>query len=117
MLGSIFAGLTTPTEASGVGALGGATLLALGYRKLTFRKLVNVLKATFNTTAYIFAIFLGATVFSYVLRELGGDQLIEDMIHGAGFGPPTGTVFIILAIVFLLGFVLDWIEITLIVLP
>ena len=115
VLGSIFAGLTTPTEASGVGALG-ATLLALGYRKLTFRKLVNVLKATFNTTAYIFAIFLGATVFSYVLRELGGDQLIEDIIHGAGFGP-TGTVFIILGIVFLLGFVLDWIEITLIVLP
>ncbi|WP_366146205.1 TRAP transporter large permease subunit [Aliiroseovarius sp.] len=115
VLGSIFAGLTTPTEASGIGALG-ATLLALGYRKLTFRKLVNVLKATFNTTAYIFAIFLGATVFSYVLRELGGDQLIEDMIHGAGLGP-TGTVFIILAIVFLLGFVLDWIEITLIVLP
>ncbi|UWP98188.1 TRAP transporter large permease subunit [Aliiroseovarius crassostreae] len=115
VLGSIFAGLTTPTEASGVGALG-ATLLALGYRKLTLRKLVNVLKATFNTTAYIFAIFLGATVFSYVLRELGGDALIEDMIHGAGLGA-NGTVFMILFIVFLLGFVLDWIEITLIVLP
>ncbi|KIC23633.1 MULTISPECIES: TRAP transporter large permease subunit [unclassified Leisingera] len=115
VLGSIFAGLTTPTEASGVGALG-ATLLALGYRKLTLAKLVNVLKATFNTTAYIFAIFLGATVFSYVLRELGGDALIEEMIQGTGFGPE-GTVFMILFIVFLLGFVLDWIEITLIVLP
>ncbi|MEX0302146.1 MAG: TRAP transporter large permease subunit [Leisingera sp.] len=115
VLGSIFAGLTTPTEASGVGALG-ATLLALGYRKLTIAKLVNVLKATFNTTAYIFAIFLGATVFSYVLRELGGDALIEDMILGTGLGPE-GTVFMILFIVFLLGFVLDWIEITLIVLP
>ncbi|KIC38193.1 C4-dicarboxylate ABC transporter [Ruegeria sp. ANG-R] len=115
VLGSIFAGLTTPTEASGVGALG-ATLLALGYRKLTLAKLVNVLKATFNTTAYIFAIFLGATVFSYVLRELGGDALIEEMIQGTGFGP-NGTVFMILFIVFLLGFVLDWIEITLIVLP
>ena len=115
VLGSIFAGLTTPTEASGIGALG-ATLLALGYRKLTFQKLINVLKSTFNTTAYIFAIFLGATAFSYVLRELGGDQLIEEMILSTGFGS-TGTIFTILFIVFLLGFVLDWIEITLIVLP
>ncbi len=115
VLGSIFAGLTTPTEASGVGALG-ATLLALGYRKLSFSKLVNVLKSTFNTTAYIFAIFLGATVFSYVLRELGGDELIEHMIQSTGLGP-NGTVIAILLLVFLLGFVLDWIEITLIVLP
>ncbi|MCZ4272521.1 TRAP transporter large permease subunit [Maritalea porphyrae] len=115
VLGSIFAGIATPTEASGVGALG-ATLLAVGYRKLTLKKLVNVLKSTFNTTAYIFAIFLGATVFSYVLRELGGDALIEDMIGSTGFGPH-GTILMILFIVFLLGFVLDWIEITLIVLP
>ncbi|MCT4656037.1 MAG: TRAP transporter large permease subunit [Cohaesibacter sp.] len=115
VLGSIFVGLTTPTEASGVGAIG-ATLLALGYRKLTLKKLISVLKSTFNTTAYIFAIFLGATVFSYVLRELGGDALIEEMITGTGLGPH-GTVLIILFIVFLLGFVLDWIEITLIVLP
>ena len=115
VLGSIFAGVATPTEASGVGALG-ATLLALGYRKLTLKKLINVLKSTFNTTAYIFAIFLGATVFSYVLRELGGDALIEDMIGATGFGPH-GTILMILFIVFLLGFVLDWIEITLIILP
>lgn len=115
VLGSIFLGITTPTEASGVGALG-ATLLAIGYRKLTFRKLVNVMVSTFNTTAYIFAIFLGATVFSYVLRELGGDELIEHMIGATGFGP-NGTILFILLIVFLLGFVLDWIEITLIVLP
>lgn len=115
VLGSIFMGITTPTEASGVGALG-ATLLALGYRKLTFAKLKAVLISTFNTTAYIFAIFLGATVFSYVLRELGGDELIESVVAGTGFGP-NGTIFFILFLVFLLGFVLDWIEITLIVLP
>jgi len=115
VLSSIFAGLTTPTEASGVGAFG-ATLLALGYRKLTLRKLIEVCKSTFNTTAYIFAIFLGATVFSYVLRELGGDRLIEHTILGTGLGP-TGTIIFILLIVFALGFVLDWIEITLIVLP
>ena len=72
--------------------------------------------STFNTTAYIFAIFLGATIFSYVLRELGGDEFIEGMVASTGFGA-TGTVFFILFIVFLLGFVLDWIEITLIVLP
>lgn len=115
VLGSIFAGITTPTEASGIGALG-ATLLAIGYRKLTFTRLKNVLTSTFNTTAYIFAIFIGATVFSYVLRELGGDELIESVIGSTGFGA-TGTVLFILFIVFLLGFVLDWIEITLIVLP
>ena len=115
VLGSIFAGITTPTEASGIGAIG-ATLLAIAYRKLTFAKTWNVLKATFNTTAYIFAIFLGATVFSFVLRELGGDELIERMVGATGFGPH-GTVLFILGIVFLLGFVLDWIEITLIVLP
>ena len=115
VLGSIFAGLATPTEASGIGALG-AMLLALGYRKLNMQKLWNVLVASFNTTAYIFAIFLGATVFSYVLRELGGDELIEHMVQSTGLGA-NGTVIFILLIVFLLGFVLDWIEITLIVLP
>jgi len=115
VLGSIFAGITTPTEASGVGAIG-ATLLAIAYRKLTLGKLVAVCQSAFNTTAYIFAIFLGATCFSYVLRELGGDALIENMIHAAGFDA-SGTILFILLIVFLLGFVLDWIEITLIVLP
>lgn len=115
VLGSIFAGLATPTEASGVGAIG-ATILAVVYRKLNLKKLTTVCISTFNTTAYIFAIFVGATVFSYVLRELGGDELIESMVSSTGFGPQ-GTIIFILFIVFLLGFVLDWIEITLIILP
>lgn len=115
VLGSIFMGIATPTEASGIGALG-AMLLAFSYGKLTLAKLRGVLVSTFNTTAYIFAIFLGATVFSYVLRELGGDQLIESIVRGTGLGP-SGTIFFIMFVVFLLGFVLDWIEITLIVLP
>jgi tripartite ATP-independent transporter DctM subunit len=115
VLGSIFAGVATPTEASGVGAAG-ATLMALGYRKLSFPKLFEVTKNTFKTTAYIFAIFLGASCFAFVLRELGGDELITKMIEGLGFGD-MGTILFILFIVFLLGFVLDWIEITLIVLP
>lgn len=115
VLGSIFAGLATPTEASGVGAAG-ATLLAMGYRKLTLAKLVEVTRNTFKTTAYIFAIFLGATCFAFVLRELGGDELITTTIEGMGFSE-MGTILFILFIVFLLGFVLDWIEITLIILP
>ena len=115
VLGSIFAGITTPTEASGVGALG-ATLLAAFNRKLDFATFVEVLKSTYNTTAYIFAIFLGATCFALVLRELGGDELIESTLTGLPFGK-YGILIFILAIVFLLGFLLDWIEITLIMLP
>jgi tripartite ATP-independent transporter DctM subunit len=115
VLGSIFAGITTPTEASGVGALG-ATILAAINKKLNFKVIVEVMKACFNTTAYIFAIFLGATCFALVLRSLGGDEFIERILTGIPLGP-YGIMAIILGAVFLLGFFLDWIEITLIVLP
>lgn len=115
VLGSIFGGIATPTEASGVGALG-ATLLAAFNKKLTWSVFNEVLLTSYKTTAYIFAIFIGATVFSLVLRELGGDELIESALHSLPFGP-YGILLIILAVVFLLGFLLDWIEITLIVLP
>ena len=115
VLGSIFAGIATPTEASGVGAAG-ATLMAVLYGRFTWTKLIEVVRATFKTTAYIFGIFLGATCFAFVLRELGGDELITDIIRGLGLSDH-GTIVAILILVFLLGFVLDWIEITLIVLP
>jgi len=115
VLGSIFAGMTTPTEASGVGALG-ATVLAAANRKLNWKVIFEVARSCFNTTAYIFAIFLGATCFSLVLRELGGDELIESVLSGLPFGT-WGIIAFILLVVFLLGFLLDWIEITLIVLP
>jgi len=115
VLGSIFAGVTTPTEASGVGALG-ATILAAINKRLNFKVVVEVTKACFNTTAYIFAIFLGATCFALVLRSLGGDEFIERILTGIPLGP-YGIMVVILAAVFMLGFFLDWIEITLIVLP
>jgi tripartite ATP-independent transporter DctM subunit len=115
VLGSIFAGITTPTEASGVGALG-ATILAAMNKKLNFKVITEVMKACFNTTAYIFAIFLGATCFALVLRSLGGDEFIERILTGIPLGP-YGIMAVILGAVFLLGFFLDWIEITLIVLP
>jgi tripartite ATP-independent transporter DctM subunit len=115
VLGSIFAGITTPTEASGVGALG-ATLLAVWNKRFSFKVLKEVLYAAFNTTAYIFGIFIGATCFALVLRGLGGDEFIEKALTGLPLGPH-GVMAVILGSVFLLGFFLDWIEITLIILP
>jgi tripartite ATP-independent transporter DctM subunit len=115
VLGSIFFGVATPTEAAGVGAAG-ATLLALVNRRLDLTVMREVLMQTSRTTAFIFAIFLGATAYSLVLRGLGGDQLMERALLGLPFGPE-GIVLSILALTFLLGFFLDWIEITLIVLP
>ena len=115
VLGSIFAGITTPTEASGVGALG-ATILAAINKRLNWKVIVEVTKSCFNTTAYIFAIFLGATCFALVLRCLGGDEFIERIMTGIPLGK-YGIMAVILGCIFLLGFFLDWIEITLIVLP
>ncbi|MGH1538838.1 MAG: TRAP transporter large permease [Arenicella sp.] len=115
VLGSIFFGIATPTEASGVGALG-AMLLALTRKRLSFADLQQVLQGTMKTTAYIFALFVGATAFSLVLRGFGGDELIENALTSLPFGP-NGVVVVILIIAFFLGFFLDWIEITLIILP
>jgi tripartite ATP-independent transporter DctM subunit len=115
VLGSIFAGIATPTEASGIGALG-ATILAAYNKKLNLKVLKEVLYQTMNTTAFIMAIFIAASCFSLVLRELGGDEFIERLLSSIPFGN-YGVILTILAVVFLLGFFLDWIEITLIILP
>jgi tripartite ATP-independent transporter DctM subunit len=115
VLGAIFAGITTVTEASGVGAIG-ASVLALLNRKLDMGVVRDVTIQTFRTTGYIFGIFIGATCFALVLRLLGGDELIESALSGLPFGP-YGIMAVILVVVFLLGFFLDWIEISLIILP
>ena len=115
VLGSIFMGIATVTEASGVGALG-ATLIALLFKRLNWKVLKDVVLNTMNTSAYIFAIFVGATIFALVLRECGGDELIESALMGLGFGPH-GLIIFVLVLVFFLGFFLDWIEISLIILP
>jgi tripartite ATP-independent transporter DctM subunit len=115
VLGSIFFGLATPTEAAGVGAAG-ALLLAVLNRALNIAMLREVLVETTRTTAFIFAVLLGATAYSLVLRGLGGDELIERALLGLPFGP-SGIVICILFATFLLGFFLDWIELTLIILP
>ncbi len=115
VLGSIFMGIATVTEASGVGALG-ATLIAVIFKRFNLRVLKEVVINTMNTAAYIFAIFVGATIFALILRECGGDELIESGLTGLGFAP-SGLIIFVLVVVFFLGFFLDWIEISLIMLP
>jgi len=115
VLGSIFFGIATPTEASGLGAAG-AILLAAANRKLSWRVIRQVGIETTLTTCFIFAIFIGATVFAYVLRLIGGDELIAEFFKDLGLGP-TGLVLVVLLVVFIAGFFLDWFEIVLIILP
>ncbi len=115
VLGSIVMGWATPTEASGVGAAG-AILLALVNRRLSFATMKAVVERSALTGAMLFFIFIGATAFSYVFRSLGGDDIVVDFVESTGFGP-WGILFILMGIVFVLGFFFDWIEITLIVLP
>jgi tripartite ATP-independent transporter DctM subunit len=113
--GSILFGWATPSEAGAVGGFG-AVLLALFNGRLSYNTMESVCHSTARTVAMIFFIVISATCFAYVYRSLGGDDVVEDLIESAGLGP-WGLLFLIMAIVFILGFFLDWIEITLIVLP
>jgi len=115
VLGSIFAGVATPTEAAAVGALG-SIILALFNRRLTKTVIKSVTERSALTCAMIFGLFIGATAFSYVFRSLGGDDLIHHFVESLGLGS-WGILFFMMGMVFLLGFFFDWVEITLIVLP
>ena len=115
VLGSIFFGIATPTEAAGVGAAG-ALLLTFLKGNLTRDVMRDVIRETTKTTGFIFAILIGATAYSLVLRGLGGDELIERTLLGLPFGP-MGIIAMILLTTFIMGFFLDWIELTLIILP
>ncbi|MCH8173197.1 MAG: TRAP transporter large permease subunit, partial [Proteobacteria bacterium] len=115
VLGSIFAGWATPTEASGIGAFG-ATVLAAVKGKLSIKTLWAVVKSTALIGAMLFGIFVGATAFSFVFALLGGHDLIVSGIGSFAVGP-WSTLIAIMVIVFILGFFFDWIQIALIVLP
>ena len=115
VLGSIFAGWATPTEASGIGAFG-ATVLAAVKGKLSIKTLWAVVKSTTLIGAMLFGIFVGATAFSFVFALLGGHDLIVSGIGSFAVGP-WSTLIAIMVIVFILGFFFDWIQIALIVLP
>jgi tripartite ATP-independent transporter DctM subunit len=114
--GSILFGFATPSEAGAVGAFG-ATLLAAANGRLSRSTLVSVCHSAARTVSMIFFIVVSATCFAYVYRSLGGDDVIETLIiEKAGLGP-WGMLILVMVIVFFLGFFLDFLEITLIVLP
>jgi len=115
VLGSILQGLATPTEAASVGAVG-AMLLAVIGRQFNLETLKDVVYRTTRITAMVFMILLGASLFSLVFRGLGGDELIADFLTGLPGGVVTALVLVMI-VMFLLGFVLDFIEITFVVVP
>ncbi|ENO15562.2 C4-dicarboxylate ABC transporter [Marinobacter nanhaiticus D15-8W] len=115
VLGSILAGIATPTEAAGVGALG-ATILAGLRRQLGIRVLRDVCQQTTRVTCMVFLILIGAAIFSLVFRGYGGDDLIHGLFEGMP-GGVVGAMIVVMVVIFLLGFILDFIEITFVVVP
>ncbi len=115
VLGSIIAGAATPTEAAGVGAIG-ALLLAWSRNKIDLSKLHGIAKNTMETTSMVFMILIGAALFSLVFRGFGGEGLIHNFLSNLSGGVMEATL-IVMVVIFLLGFILDFIEITFLVVP
>ena len=115
VLGSIFFGLATPTEAGAIGAIGAMALAALE-GGLNRRGLSQVCDDTLRTTAMVMAILLGSTAFSLVFRGVGGDQLISDLLLNLP-GGKAGFLLVSMAVIFALGFFIDFFEIAFIVFP
>ena len=115
VLGSIFAGIASPTEAAGVGAFG-AIILAIISNKFNLEMLREVMKKTTMLTSMVFMILIGAMAFSLVFRGLEGDRFLLNLIQSANLD---GTTFLILVmvVVFILGFFIDFIEIVFILVP
>ncbi|MFZ8886161.1 MAG: TRAP transporter large permease [Steroidobacteraceae bacterium] len=115
VLGSILAGMATPSEAAAVGAVG-AMLLAGLRRELSLVRLGEATRATLQSSAMVFMILIGASVFSLVFRGLGGDALVHGWLEALP-GGYWGALAIVMLVMFLLGFIIDFIEITYIVVP
>jgi tripartite ATP-independent transporter DctM subunit len=115
VLGSIIAGLATPTEAASVGAAG-AILLALVQRRCSLEILREVRRNTLRVTCMVFLILIGASVFSLVFRGFGGDDVVAELLTGLP-GGKLGAILAVMLLMFMLGFVLDFIEITFVVVP
>src|SRR5918999_1901366 len=112
---SILLGWATPSEAGAVGAAGAIVLAAL-WGRLNWKMMDGVCQSAARTISMVFFIIISATCYAYVYRALGGDDVVERLIKDANLGS-WGFLILVMAIVFFLGFFLDWIEITLIVLP
>ncbi|MFK7752842.1 MAG: TRAP transporter large permease subunit [Sedimentitalea sp.] len=115
VLGSIIGGLASPTEAAGVGAFA-ALLLGLVRGRLSLPVLAEATDSSLRTLALLFFILSTATAFAYVFRKIGGDDYIVELAHSMNMGD-WGLLLGMMAIIFVMGFFFDWIEITLIVLP
>ncbi len=115
VLGAIFTGIASPTEAAGLGAMG-ATVLAAVNKKLSFKTLQNVVYETAHVTAMVFFILLGATTFALVFRGMGGDIYLAELITTT---MPSPQIFLLLVmiILFVAGFFIDFIEIIFIFVP
>lgn len=115
VLGSIIGGFATPTEAAAIGAVG-AMLLAAARKQLKRDNLTEVVRSTTRITSMVFMILIGASLFSLVFRGFGGDDLVQQLLIDLPGGAYTA-VFAVMLVMFLLGFVLDFIEITFVVVP
>jgi tripartite ATP-independent transporter DctM subunit len=115
VLGSIFFGISTATEAGAVGALG-ATLLAAANRRLTWKNFIAVCDATMRATTMVIFILIGSTAFALVFRALSGDKFVFDLMANLP-GGAWGFLVVSMLIVFLLGFFIDFFEICFIVIP
>ena len=115
VLGSIIGGIATPTEAASVGAVGATVLAALRWR-LSLTVLREAAVSTATITSMIFIILFGASVFSIVFRQMGGDNLVHEFLSGLP-GGAMGAMIVVMLIMFVLGFILDTFEIIFIVIP
>jgi tripartite ATP-independent transporter DctM subunit len=117
VLGSIFAGIASPTEAAAVGAMG-AIMLTIANRKFTLKILNEVMHATLQLTCMVFIILVGAAAFGLVFRGMGGDELVREFLGAIAHDHSKWVVlFIVMALIFVIGFFLDFIEITFIHVP
>ncbi len=115
VLGSILKGYASPTEAAGVGAMG-AIILTIFQGRFTLEVLMSVMRETTHLTCMVFIILLGATVFSFVFREVGGDRYLIEMIESSNLSA-TAFLLLVMAIIFVAGFFIDFIEIIFIIVP